>query len=237
VAFLSDAHVKRKTWLTDFYSLSRNIIVDVSVYHELARQSRPRRRFGPLLPARGGSPLACEPGLDHKFAAAARRRPGTARSAALTPRTRRPATRPGIDRPGESGAVLVEFTLVAPILLFIFIGIFTFGMALSQYLMLWNGVAQGALFFAISGGTSSTPYSSATTAIENAAPILSANNLTITFTVNGTACTSDAACQTALVGNVGNPAKVTASYPCSLTDYYNFWPGCTFSASVTELVQ
>ena len=70
------------------------------------------------------------------------------------------------------------------------------------------------------------------------APTLKPANLTITFTVNGTACATDAACQTALQTNSDTPAVVSATYPCNLTVMgYNFYPGCSLTAQVTELVQ
>lgn len=136
------------------------------------------------------------------------------------------------------GAVLVEFSLLAPVLLLLVLGIAQFGLTLNQYIMLWNGVGLGATQFAISGGASSTPYSTTVNLIESAAPSLDSADLTITLSVNGTACTSDAACQSALQTNAGNPAEVSATYPCSLTVMgIDFFPNCTLTAQITELVQ
>jgi Flp pilus assembly protein TadG len=140
---------------------------------------------------------------------------------------------------GERGAVILEFAVLAPVLLLIMLGIAQFGLTLNQYVMLWNGVGVGATQFAISAGASSTPYSGTISQIEQIAPTLTPANLTFTFTVNGTACATDAACQAALAlpANALTPAVVAASYPCSLTVLqYNFFPGCTLTAQVTELV-
>jgi Flp pilus assembly protein TadG len=141
-------------------------------------------------------------------------------------------------RLGKRGAVAVEFAIVVPVLLVIMTGTALFGLTLNQYVMLTNAVATGAQLFSISRGTTPTPYTSTVSAIEAAAPSLIPANLTITLSVNGTACTSDATCQTALSNAATNPATVSATYPCSLAmAFYNFWPGCTLASQVTEPIQ
>jgi Flp pilus assembly protein TadG len=142
-------------------------------------------------------------------------------------------------RRDSRGAVLVEFSLLAPVLLLLMLGIAQFGLTLNQYIMLWNGVGLGATQFAISGGgASTTPYSSTVSLIEESAPTLKPADLTITTSVNGTACASDATCQAALSTNAGNPAEVSATYPCNLTVMgIDFFPKCTLTAEITELVQ
>ncbi len=152
-------------------------------------------------------------------------------------------------RLGESGAVIVEFALLMPVLLLILVGVIVFGLALNQYIMLWNGVGVAAGQFAISSVASSTPATNAVTAIVNSAPTLTKASITVTLTVGTTACfgpaaanssttAGDTACSTALQANQGNPAVVLATYPCSLTVMqYNFSPTCKLSAQVTELVQ
>jgi Flp pilus assembly protein TadG len=136
---------------------------------------------------------------------------------------------------GSEGATLVEFALSVPILLLFVIGIIQFGFSLNQYLMLTNAVATGAQLFSISRASTTTPYTSTVSAIQAAAPNLATASLTITLSVNGTACTTDAACQTALNNNATNPATVTATYPCSAL--YTFVPGCTLASQVTEFIQ
>jgi Flp pilus assembly protein TadG len=156
---------------------------------------------------------------------------------------------------GERGAVLTEFALLAPILLLIMLGIAKFGLALNQYVMLWNGVEVAAMQFAVSGGASSTPASSAWTALTGQAPTLktggtcgaSGTSLCLSISVNAAACVTnasssptgdDSACSSALAANVGTPAVVSATYPCNLTVLqYNFFPSCVLSAQITELVQ
>jgi Flp pilus assembly protein TadG len=141
-------------------------------------------------------------------------------------------------RLGKRGAVAVEFAIVVPVQLVIVTGIAQFGLTLNEYVMLTNAVATGAQLFSISRGTTPTPHTSTVSAIEAVAPSLIPANLTITLSVNGTACTTDAACQTALSNAATNPATVAATYPCSLAiAFYNFLPGCTLQSQMTEPIQ
>jgi Flp pilus assembly protein TadG len=146
-----------------------------------------------------------------------------------------------------SGTVAVEFALVGPVLLIAMVGMFVFGIALNNWVILTNATEAGALQFAASRGDSDgTPWTDTTNAIYNAAANLIPfvkTNLTITLSINGTACTSDATCLAALSTNAGNPAIVTASYPCmssnpNLTVYgHQYSPSCTLKVSETERIQ
>lgn len=93
--------------------------------------------------------------------------------------------------------------------------------------------ARGSL--AISRGDA-TPWTDTVNQIYGSAPNLTKASLTITLSVNGTACATDAACTAALA--VGVPATVQASYPCSLVvEAINFAPSCTLTANTTERVE
>ena len=82
------------------------------------------------------------------------------------------------------------------------------------------------------------PWSSPATAFNG--------TLTITLSVNGTACASDSACQTALENAKTNcncrlpPATVAASYPCDIvpgmSNLFSFG-ACTLRSSSTQYVQ
>jgi Flp pilus assembly protein TadG len=145
---------------------------------------------------------------------------------------------------GTTGSVLVEFALVAPVLLLIVLGTAEFGITVSQYVMLTNAVGVGAMQFAISR-SDTTPYTDAVSAVRTAAPsLLPVANLAITLKVSGTACATDAACATALTNGVGQPALVSATYtaafPCDLLNRwagYNFASTCNLTSQVTERVQ
>jgi Flp pilus assembly protein TadG len=135
------------------------------------------------------------------------------------------------------GTAAVEFALVAPVLFLLILGITQFGITLNNYEMLTGGTEAAARQFSVSRGTS-TPSSSTTTALYNAASNLTPASITVTLKVNGAACSGDSACQTALTNGQGQPAMVTTSYPCNLTVYgYNFAPGCTLNAQSTEIVE
>jgi Flp pilus assembly protein TadG len=142
------------------------------------------------------------------------------------------------------GVVAVEFALIAPVLLLLMVGMFVFGVALNNWVILTSAAEAGALQFAISrGNPDNTPWTDTRNAIFNAAPTLTPASVTITLSVNGTACTSDATCLTALAANAGNPAFVQATYPCmpgnlNLTVYgTQYSPNCTLTVKTTERIQ
>lgn len=136
----------------------------------------------------------------------------------------------------ERGVVALEFALIAPALLAIVLGIFSFGIAMKDYLLITNGAAQGALTLALSRGTA-TPYATTKAAVAAATPTLAQANVTVTIAIEGASCSTDAACSTALV--VGKTASVTATYPCTLRILgVNYKPaGCTLTARTAQIVQ
>jgi Flp pilus assembly protein TadG len=137
----------------------------------------------------------------------------------------------------KRGVTAIEFALISPVMLTLLTGIFQFGVAMNHQLNLTNAVAQGALTIALSRGTT-TPYSSATSAIASAAPSLAAAHTTITVTINGVACTTDPTCTAAMVAGVS--AVVRATYPCNLVIMgVNYAPGgtCTLSAQSAQMIQ
>jgi Flp pilus assembly protein TadG len=155
---------------------------------------------------------------------------------------------------GNSGAVLVEFALLFPVLLLILTGTLQFGLVISNYVMLTNAVGVGAMQFAFSRGDpvvggppASGPMSDTVNAIKAAAPSLTPANLSYTLRVANPVscptpttcptplpqCTSDALCASALTAAAGYPAQVTVNYilatPCTnlqVMGYaiYNFFP-------------
>jgi Flp pilus assembly protein TadG len=137
----------------------------------------------------------------------------------------------------RSGASAVEFALVAPILLLLAVGMAQFGIVLNQYIMLTEAVRDGARLLAIARG-SSTPYTTTVNQVKSSAGTLTTSNLTITTTVNGSACATDSACSTALSSASGKAASVDATYPCHLQVMgINFIPSCTLSSATTEMIE
>jgi Flp pilus assembly protein TadG len=133
------------------------------------------------------------------------------------------------------GVSAIEFAIAAPVIMAMGTGILKFGVAMSQYMMLTNASAQGAMTLAMSRGAA-TPYASTITAITNAAPSLTSASITKTVRVAGTACTTDSACSALLAA--GATALVITSYPCDLTVMgFNFKSGCTLSVQSAQMVQ
>jgi Flp pilus assembly protein TadG len=137
----------------------------------------------------------------------------------------------------RAGAAAVEFALVAPFLLLLVMGTAQFGITLNNYLVLTNAVSAAARQLAISR-SAATPRTSAVNRLYGAAANLTQSSLTITISVNGTACATDTTCATALLSNTGNPANVAASYPCDLKVMgIDFSPGCRLSSTTTERIE
>jgi Flp pilus assembly protein TadG len=115
----------------------------------------------------------------------------------------------------ESGTSAVEFALLMPVVLALMVGGIVFGIAFNNYLMVTTAAEAGTFQLTVSRGAS-TPYSTTVAAVDNAAPALTPSQLTVTVTVNGTACASDSACQSALSSAAGQQGTVSVSYPYSL---------------------
>jgi Flp pilus assembly protein TadG len=137
----------------------------------------------------------------------------------------------------RAGVAAVEFALVVPFLLLLAVGTAQFGLVLNNYVVLTAAVADGTRQLALSRGTA-TPLTNTVNQINSSAHNLTASNITIEVTVNGTDCDTDATCQTALTSASGQPAVVSATYPCSLVVLgINYAPGCTLSSQTTEMIE
>jgi Flp pilus assembly protein TadG len=143
----------------------------------------------------------------------------------------------------RAGTAAVEFALVLPALLMILVGIIQFGVALNNYLELTDAVQAGDRNLAISRSSvnAATPYSTTITVIDNAAANLTAGSITTTISINGTACTTDSGCQTAIAAAQGDSATITATYPCvsSTFEFYvkYFASGCTLTSTTSDLIE
>lgn len=136
-----------------------------------------------------------------------------------------------------AGVAAVEFAILSPALLAMLLGMFSFGVAMRDYMILTNAATQVALTVALSRGTT-LPYG---TKIQ---PAITAATSTLTtpaaaaatITIDSVACNSDASCTTNLVA--GRSALVTATYPCTLSVMgINYKPGCTLTASTAQMIQ
>lgn len=141
------------------------------------------------------------------------------------------------------GSSLVEFALIAPLMLALLTGMFGLGFALAIYLQLNNAVDVGARTVAViratnSDGTTPDPCAAAVTAIKNAAPSLNPTKISYSFTLNGTAYPNVTTCTNGEVNVVtGKTAQITASYPYTLMLFGWKPTAMTFSAQTTELMQ
>lgn len=136
---------------------------------------------------------------------------------------------------GEEGGALVEIALTVPVLLGVLTGIITFGIAYSNQLTLTQAVGAAGQYLAQIRTSTSNPCADTFTALKNAAPGLTAANITMTLTMSGTqkTGTSCSGSQTLLVQ--GAPVSVYATYPCSLAIYGKSFAGsCQLTAKVTE---
>ena len=133
------------------------------------------------------------------------------------------------------GVAALEFAVIAPLLFSVMFGVIEFGLVLNEYLTLTNATLVGAMQFAFSAGVDATPYTDAVNAINAAAPNLTP--LRIAFSVNGTACGTDTACQTAMSNGTGY-VTVSTSYSCAALNFaLNLLPNCSLTAQQTERVQ
>lgn len=140
----------------------------------------------------------------------------------------------------ERGQSLVELALSLPILLLIMMGIFTFGIAINNYMMLTEAVNVGGRLLAVSrgGGPTTDPCGDTVQAVYNmTSPPLVKASFSFTIVLNGQ--TYGNSCTGAAVSlPMGTTAQLTATYPCNLTVLgVNYAPGCKLKAQIAEIVQ
>ena len=148
-------------------------------------------------------------------------------------------------RERQSGAAVVEFALVLPVLFLVLFGAVQFGWLMNNYLALTNAASLGAHLLASERGYA-TPYTDTQRAILASTPALS-SALTISMSVGGTSCTNDSTCASALGTSTQAPAAGTEA---SVSLGYSFTPLFTgalyslksimpssLSANMSELVQ
>lgn len=142
------------------------------------------------------------------------------------------------------GQALIEFALVLPVFLMLVTGVFVFGIAYSNWLVLTDATSLGGRTVAISRGNTLDPCATAATAIANAAPGLNSSLITYSSVISGVTYTgsscSSTSTTTGAAGNLvqGGTVLLSVTYPCSLNVYgKNLVSGCTLHAAVKELVQ
>ncbi len=125
----------------------------------------------------------------------------------------------------------------------IVLGIFKFGVSFNNYLTLTDAVRSGARQLALErgqgGSDPSIPCSDSLGRVQSSASSLDQSKLTISVfpTPGSTYKWTSTTGTTGSCGDLvsGNPATVTATYPCDATILgIDFAPGCKLSASATE---
>ncbi|MGB6131220.1 MAG: TadE/TadG family type IV pilus assembly protein [Acidobacteriaceae bacterium] len=148
----------------------------------------------------------------------------------------------------SEGQALVEFALLSPLVLVLVLGMCVFGLMLNQYLILSNAVTIGAQQLATSrNGSSSTDACAIVyNAVTNAAPSLTAANLSFTIAVNGSnfvsgasgssnvTCGSDASTYNA---DQNDPVSLTVTYPFTASFIGFTRKSYTMSATVEEVLE
>lgn len=136
--------------------------------------------------------------------------------------------------PGNEGNAIVEMAFVLPILLTVVSGIYTFGRAFNNQLVLTHAVQEGALTVqAYNGIVDTNPCIEAEQKANAVAVNLNRSNILYTFTYNGgTSVTSCAGVPSTLDSK--SSATFSATYPCNLSIYgVPFASSCTLTASST----
>jgi Flp pilus assembly protein TadG len=140
-------------------------------------------------------------------------------------------------RSDDQGLALIEIAMVMPIFLIVMLGIFTFGVALNNQLILTQAVGAGAQYLQQIRSNTTNPCADAAARVKSAATYLDTTQIVVTVTMNGTTPSqpgnSCSGHQSDLVQ--GAPVSVAATYPCNLSIYgVNYAPGCLLHAQVTE---
>lgn len=148
----------------------------------------------------------------------------------------------------DDGSVLVESAFVFPLMLIIAMGIISFGLLISQYLMLSHATDVGARSLAMSRGVSTNPCSLAVSVIQASAPGLNTSSLNYSFNIGSGSFSGD---QTSFSGSgsgscsvdgesdlvAGDNATVTVTYPYQLTLFGWTPTTLTLTATTSEVIQ
>jgi Flp pilus assembly protein TadG len=154
----------------------------------------------------------------------------------------------------ESGAALVEFALVSPLLIILMAATVIFTWVFINYATVSFAAGTGAQVITTERlnitSTNWTPYTDTVNAVKSASSILDQTVLgqtgNIVVSINNTTCTTDAACQPLLtaITNTTTQASVTVSYPCDpiaksnpFTVLWLTFGNCSLTTKTTGVVQ
>ncbi len=150
----------------------------------------------------------------------------------------RPAGEPAKSRLsfGDEGQQLLEAAFTLPVLLMMLTGIFGFGIAFNNKIILTEAVGAGANYLQTIRTTTTNPCADTFTAVKQAAPGLNPGSIVLTVTMNGdTPSQTGNSCPGAQTDMAqGAPVTVSATYPCTLGVYgVKFTSSCLLYAQET----
>jgi Flp pilus assembly protein TadG len=152
----------------------------------------------------------------------------------------------------ESGAALVEFALVAPIMILLMAATTIFTWSFVNYATISFAAGTGAQVITTERlnmtSTNWTPYTDTINAVKGASSILDQTVIAqgIVVSINNATCNSDSTCQLKLtaVANTTTPASVTVTYPCDpilksnpFTILWLNFGTCNLTTTITGVIQ
>ena len=137
----------------------------------------------------------------------------------------------------EQGGPLIEFAFVLPLMMICLTGMFTFGVAIYNALVLTQATGAGAQRLQQIRSTTADPCADTLSAIESAAPTLKPASISLSLSINGGTAVTGSSCASStssLQSAQGLPVTVSTTYPCTLAVYGLNLGSCQLAAKVTE---
>ncbi|WP_374332910.1 TadE/TadG family type IV pilus assembly protein [Aestuariivirga sp.] len=139
------------------------------------------------------------------------------------------------------GSVLLEASLVMPMVVLLIAGIADYGITLYQYHTLSTATGSAVRQLIVSRGFAN-PYDGVTGQYATWAPNITVKTTQITVSVEDSAgvlqtCNSNSTCKTALDAAAGRQAKVSLNFPCTTTFLPNMISPCPIKASASGMVE
>ncbi|HEY2471788.1 MAG TPA: TadE/TadG family type IV pilus assembly protein [Terracidiphilus sp.] len=147
---------------------------------------------------------------------------------------------------GESGGSLVEFAISLPMAMVLLTGMFSFGIAINNFMVLTSAVGSGARALALTRGqttpalAASDPCAYAVQVANQSAPGLNTSGITYTITWTtqaGTATTYNTPSCAGAAFSANDTVLLKATYPVNITLYAWTPKSLKIGAVTSELVQ
>ena len=148
-------------------------------------------------------------------------------------------------RDDTRGSVLIEASLVMPLLVVILAGMTEWGLAMYQYHLLSTATSEAVRQLIISRGTT-TPLTYATSAFNTWASNLGVIPSQVSIEIQDPSkadfagykvCSTDATCATALTTASGKPARISVNYACKMQFTPQFASLCPIRVSMVGIVE